>query len=139
MWRSCREKKPVIISYFIFRPYTICIFNFYLSPFHPPSFHLLLFRGMFLFPIIACHKIKKIINKRKFGKEWGEIDLLLMLLVSGLSTRWRRWGGWRKLGRVEAKAWSASQNGWPAGHLLALFPLSSPLTSSLAVDHQFGA
>jgi hypothetical protein len=36
---------------------------------------------MFLFPIIACHKIKKI-NKRNFGKERREIALLLMLLVT---------------------------------------------------------
>jgi hypothetical protein len=35
-------------------------------------------------------------------------------------------------GRVEVKAWPADQNGWPVGHLLPLFPLSSPLTSSLS-------
>jgi hypothetical protein len=50
---------------------TICIFNFYLSPFHPPYFYSLLFHSMFLFPIIACHKIDflKNINKMNFGKE----------------------------------------------------------------------
>jgi hypothetical protein len=42
---------------------------------------------MFLFPIIACHKIKnfKKINKRNFGKELMEIVLPFMLLVSGLN------------------------------------------------------
>jgi hypothetical protein len=101
MWCSCRENKLAVISYFIFHhSSTICIFNFYHSFFHPPYFYLLLFHIMFLFPIIACHKIKnfKKINKRNFGKEWREVAFFLMILVSGLSMRRTRWGGWRKLG-----------------------------------------
>jgi hypothetical protein len=64
MLRSHRENKSVVISYFIFRPSsTICIFNFYLSPFHPPYFHLLLLHSMFLFP--SLHAIKSKISKIK--------------------------------------------------------------------------
>jgi hypothetical protein len=41
MWHSCWENKPVVISYFIFRPsFTICIFDFYLSPLSSTFFSL---------------------------------------------------------------------------------------------------
>jgi hypothetical protein len=55
-----------------------------------------------------------------------------MLLVSGLSTREHDEVDGESWGRVEAKAWPGNQNGWSAGRLFPLFPLSSLLTFSLA-------
>jgi hypothetical protein len=51
---------------------------------------------MFIYFIIACEKIQKFQKeiKRTLEKHEGKIALLLMLLVSGLSIKGSRCGGW---------------------------------------------
>jgi hypothetical protein len=123
---SRRENKPVVISSFIFRPSsTVCIFDFYLSPFHPPFF-LLLFHNMF---ISSLHNIKSKNFKSKVKELWKK--------MKGIGFAFDAFGQWSEKERNKMKwrmkagiEWRSSMagrpkiGGWPTTFSLVFsFPL----------------
>jgi hypothetical protein len=120
MWRSHRENKLVVISYFLFHPSsTICIF----SPLSPPFF-ICPFSKTYLFiaslHIIKSKKIKT--NNRTLKKDEG--NLLYFWCIWSMEWAWEEQdvvknesGSW-----VEAKCAHPTKDLWSAGHLPPLFP-----------------
>jgi hypothetical protein len=121
MWRSHPENKPVVISYFLFCPSsTICIF----SPLSSTIFYLLIFHSIFIYCIIAYHKIKKIPKEINRTLEKDEGNLLYFLCFWSMEWAWEEQdvvknesGSW-----VEAKCGHPTKYLWPASHLPPLFP-----------------
>jgi hypothetical protein len=132
MWRSRRENKLVVISYFLFRPSsTICIFSPLSSTIFIYSFSI-----VYLF-VASLHiiKSKKIQNEINRTLEKDEGNLLYFWCFWSVECAWEeqdvvknKSGSW-----VEAKCGCPAKYLWPAGHLPPLV-LSFPSTIFLFIS-----